>query len=92
MVHALGTGAWRKASYTEWGAVIPLLRIKRLIVHETTANSAALQNKNAVCEFIKHSRYIYLTNNFTSIHSHAERLYLHMFDLVDTAFSYEKRN
>ena len=28
--------------------------------------------------------------NFTSIHSLAKKLYLHMFYIVDTAFSYEK--
>ena len=28
--------------------------------------------------------------NFTSIHSHAKKLYLHMFDIVDTAISYER--
>ena len=27
---------------------------------------------------------------FTLIHSHAKKLYLNMFDMVDTAFSYEK--
>ena len=40
---------------------------------------------------IKHSRYTcFKMYNFTSIHSHAKTLYLHMFDTVDTAFSYER--
>ena len=53
----------------------------------------AVQSKNAVCAFIKHSRYFDLTYTFTSIHSHAKKLYLPMlqqtYDIVDTAFSYE---
>ena len=28
--------------------------------------------------------------NFTSIHFHAKKLYLHIFDTVDTAFNYER--
>ena len=51
---------------------------------------AALQSKNAVCAFIKHSRYFHLMHNYISIHSHAKKLYLHMSDIVDTAFSYER--
>ena len=35
-----------------------------------------------------YSRYFHLTYNFTSIHSHAKKLYLHMFHIVDTVFSY----
>ena len=49
-----------------------------------------VQSKNAVCAFIKHNRYFNCVYNFTSIHSHAKRLYFHIFDVVDTAFSYEK--
>ena len=29
--------------------------------------------------------------NFTSIHSYAKKLYLHMSDIVDTAFSYDRK-
>ncbi len=39
---------------------------------------------------IKHSRYIHLMSNFSSIHFHAKRLYVHMFDIVYTPFSYER--
>ena len=31
-----------------------------------------------------------LNVHFTSSPSHAKKLYLHMFDMVDTAFSYER--
>ena len=48
------------------------------------------QSKNAVCAFIKHSRYPHPTYKFFSIHSHAEKLYTHTFDIVDTSFTYEK--
>ena len=33
------------------------------------------QSKNAVCALIKHSRYFHYTYNFTSIQSHAKKLY-----------------
>ena len=36
--------------------------------------------KNAICAFFKNSR------TDTSIYSHDKKLYLHMFDTVDTAF------
>ncbi len=49
---------------------------------------SAPQSKNAVSTNIKHSRYIHLMSNFSSIHFHAKRLYVHMFDIVDTPFSY----
>ncbi len=49
---------------------------------------SASQSKNAVSTNLKHSRYIHLMSNFLSIHSHTKRLYVHMFDIVDTAFNY----
>ncbi len=33
---------------------------------------------------MKQSRYIHLMSNFSSIHFHTERMYVHMFDMVDT--------
>ena len=49
------------------------------------------KSKNAVCALItEHKRYFHSTYNFTSIHSHAKKLYLHMFDKVNTVFSYER--
>ena len=45
-------------------------------------------SKNAVSTYLKYSRYIHLMSNFWSIHFHANRLYVHMFDIVDIAFSY----
>ena len=53
-------------------------------------NKSTVQSKNTVCAFIKHSKYFRLQYNFTSIHSHVKKLYLHMFDIVDTAFRYER--
>ena len=50
--------------------------------------SSASQSKNAVSRNIKQSRYIHLMSNFSSISFHIERLYVHMFDIVDTPFSY----
>ena len=50
---------------------------------------SAVQSKHAVCAFIKHNRYFYLTYSFTSIHSHAKKLHLHVLSIVDTAFSNE---
>ncbi len=52
--------------------------------------SPAPQSKNAVSTNTKHSRYIHLMSNFSSIHFHTKRLYVHTFDLVDTLFSYER--
>ncbi len=50
---------------------------------------SAPQSKNAVSANIKHSStYIHLMSNFLSIHFHTKRLYVHMFDKVDTSFSY----
>ncbi len=49
---------------------------------------SAPQSKNAVSTNIKHRRYIHLMSNFLSIHFYTRRLYVHMFDLVDTPFSY----
>ena len=34
--------------------------------------TAAVRSKNAVCTFVKHSRYFHLTYNFTSIHLYAK--------------------
>ena len=50
----------------------------------------AIQSKNTVCPFMKHSSYFYEMLNFTSIHSYVKRLYLQMCYIVDTAFSYER--
>ena len=52
--------------------------------------SSAPQSKNAVCANIKDSSSIHLMSNFWSIHFHAQRLYVHMFDIVDILFSYER--
>ena len=46
------------------------------------------QSKNAVSTKIKQSRYIHFMSKFTSINFHTESVYVHMFDVVDTAFSY----
>ncbi len=48
----------------------------------------AVPSKNAVSANIKHSRYFHQTSNFWSIHYYGKRLYVHMFNAVDTAFSY----
>ena len=45
-------------------------------------------SKKAVSTNIKHSRCIHLMSNFSSIHFHTKRLYVYMFDIVDTPFSY----
>ncbi len=42
---------------------------------------------NAVCANIKHSRYFYLSSQFSSIYSYSNWLYEHVFDIVDTSFS-----
>ena len=54
----------------------------------TTFHSSAPQSKNAVSTIYKQSRYIHLMSNLSSIHFHTKRLYVHMFDIVDTSFSY----
>ena len=46
---------------------------------------SAVQSKNGVCAFIKHTRYFHQKYNFTSINSHVKKLLLHMFDIADTA-------
>ena len=48
---------------------------------------SAKQSKNAVCACIKNSRHFHQTYNFTSIHSHAKKLYFHMIEVVDTALN-----
>ena len=51
-------------------------------------------SKNAVCVFVKNSRYFHKTYYFTSIQSHGKKLYFHIYgryiDIVDTGFSYER--
>ncbi len=49
---------------------------------------AAPQSKNTVFTNIIHSRYIHLMSNFLSIHFHMKRLYVHMFDIINTPFIY----
>ncbi len=56
-----------------------------LIVHNPYA---AVLCKNAVSANTKHGRYFHQTSHFRSIHNCSKRLYVHMFDVVDTAFSY----
>ena len=68
-----------------------LLLMLLLMSYKGTEGIAAVQSKNAVCAFTKHSRYFHSTYYFTSIHSHAKKLYLHMFDIVDTAFDFERK-
>ena len=60
-------------------------------VSDLTRRLTASQSKNAVCTLIEHNRYVHLTYNFASIYLHAKKLYLHMFDIVDTAFGYESK-
>ena len=48
----------------------------------------AVQSKNAVSASMKHNRYFHSTTNLRSIHYPGKRLYEHVFDMVDTAFSY----
>ena len=46
-----------------------------------------------MCDFKKHSKYISINHvayNFTPMYSHAKKLYLHIFDIIVTAFSYER--
>ena len=56
-----------------------------LHVYNVSSYSSAPESKNAVCAFIKQSEYFHVTYDSTSIHSHATKLYVHMFDIVDTA-------
>ena len=51
-------------------------------------NSSAVPSKNAVSADINHSRYFHWTSNFWSIHYCVKRLYVHMFDMLDTVLSY----
>ena len=55
-----------------------------LKIHE---NNSAIQSKNTVCAFIKHNRCFYLTHKLTSVHSHVEKIYIHISNIVDTAFN-----
>ncbi len=50
--------------------------------------NAAVPSKNAVSANIKHKRYFLFTSSVWSIHYCGKRLYVHMFDMVDTAFRY----
>ncbi len=64
---------------------------KQTIFHTSISdwfNNSATQSKNAVSTNIKHNRYIHLMSNFSSIHFHTKRLYVHIIDTVDTLFSY----
>ncbi len=54
----------------------------------TLLSRSAHQVKMQYLQNIKHSRYIHLMSNFLSIHFHTKRLYVHMFDIVDTPLSY----
>ncbi len=63
------------------------LYVKRNLYVPTYFRSAP-QSKNAVSTNIRYSRYIHLMSNFSSIHFHTKRLYVHMFDTLDTPFSY----
>ena len=51
--------------------------------------NTAPQSKRAVSSInIGHSRYIHLMSYSWSTHFHTKRLYVHMFDTVDTPLSY----
>ncbi len=50
--------------------------------------NTVVPSKNTVSANIKHSRYFFVTFNFWSIYYYGIRFYIHMFDMVDTAFSY----
>ncbi len=56
----------------------------------TQMTTPGTQSKNAVSSNIKHCRYIHLMSDFLLIHFHTKRLYVYvyMFDIVDTQFSY----
>ena len=53
-------------------------------------HTSAPQSKNAVLANIKYSRYIHLMLNFLSIYFHTKRLYVNMFDIVDTLFIWKR--
>ena len=55
-------------------------------------NVSAPLSKNAVCTSIKPSSYIHLMSNFLSIYFYTKKLYVHMFDIVDTPFSYGRES
>ena len=68
------------------------------LIHCTSYNGllpighiSAPQSKNAVSTNINNRRYIHLMSNFSSVHLHTKRLYVYMFDIVDTVFSYGRR-
>ncbi len=58
------------------------------ICHCHHFSTSAPQSTNEVSTNIKQSRYIHLMSNFLSIHFHTKGLQVHMFDIVDTLFSY----
>ena len=62
--------------------------LELLSLPKNLTNNSAVTSKNAVSANIKHNGYFHLTSNFRSIHSHGKRLYVHMFNVADTAFSY----
>ncbi len=51
-------------------------------------NDRDIQSKNTECANIKHNKYFHLMCNFRLIHFNGKKLYGHMFEMVDTAFSY----
>ena len=63
-------------------------RLYRLATKYVPTFNTAPPSKNAVSANIKHSIYFHLTSNFWSIRYCGKRLYVHMFDMVYTAFSY----
>ncbi len=62
--------------------------IREMSLKSAISLPSAPQSKNAVSTNIKHSRYIHLMSNFSSILFHTKRLYVHMFDIVDPPFIY----
>ena len=75
--------------YTVVTAFVPIGNWSPKVIKLSPCSSFAIQSKNAVCANIKHRpRYFYYTANFWSIHFHTESLYVHMFYMEDTPFSY----
>ena len=70
---------------TIWVRELCLYGLCRTKVIDTIS---APQSKNAVSTNIKHSRYIHFMSNFLSILFHTKKLYVPMFDMVDTPFRY----
>ena len=58
--------------------------------HDSQFYHSAIKSKNAVCAFMKHSRYFHLMYNFTSIQSLAKKfVFTHVYR-IDTACSYKR--